>query len=137
MQQLLVKWLGDVNLNNPNANFNPPFVDGNTIEVINSGNITVSNSGTHNIGAIRADQEVTTISVGNGSTDLAINLTIGSMSGVVKGLNITRFNNATNINITLNGNAGGGNIPLVNDYSALQQVSFTQMGGGIVQIVLI
>ncbi|MCC8418741.1 MAG: hypothetical protein LN590_04125, partial [Rickettsia endosymbiont of Glossina mortisans submortisans] len=122
--------VGDVNLNNPNTNFNPPFVDGNTIEVINSGNMTVSNSGTYNIGAIRADQEVTAISVGSGSTDLAINLTIGSMSGVVKGLNITRFNNATNINITLNGNAGGGNIPPVNDYSALQQVSFTQMGGG-------
>ncbi|GAA5252828.1 hypothetical protein [Candidatus Rickettsia kedanie] len=65
-----------------------------------------------------------------GSTDLAINLTIGSMSGVVKGLNITIFNNATNINITVNGSAGGGNIPPVNDYSALQQVSFTQMGGG-------
>ena len=45
--------VGDVNLNNPNTNFNPPFVDGNTIEVINSGNITVSNSGTYSIGAIR------------------------------------------------------------------------------------
>ncbi|GAA5252829.1 hypothetical protein [Candidatus Rickettsia kedanie] len=56
----------DVNLNNPNTNFNPLFVDGNTIEVINSGNIIVSNSGTYNIGAIRANQEVNAISVGSG-----------------------------------------------------------------------
>ncbi|ABV74729.1 Cell surface antigen-like protein Sca7 [Rickettsia akari str. Hartford] len=67
--------------------------------------------------------------VGSGRTDLAINLTIGSMSSVVKGLNITRFDNATNINIILNGSAVDGNIPTVNDYSALPQVSFMQMGG--------
>ncbi|WP_232279061.1 hypothetical protein [Rickettsia akari] len=42
----------EVNLNNLNTNFNPQFVDGNTIEVINYGNITVSNSGTHNIGVL-------------------------------------------------------------------------------------
>ena len=46
------RMLGDVNLDVPNTNFNPPFIDGNTIEVINSGSITTGHDISPNIGAI-------------------------------------------------------------------------------------
>src|SRR5207237_6447049 len=89
---------GDVNLNDPDTNFAPPFVNGNTIEVINPGTIAILDDGVYNIGAIRADQLVTQILVGR-VVDLNTEVTIGSISGTVEDLHIIRFNNDTKIKI--------------------------------------
>ncbi|HJD59543.1 MAG TPA: autotransporter domain-containing protein [Rickettsia endosymbiont of Omalisus fontisbellaquei] len=121
---------GDVNLNDANTNFAPPFVNGNTIEVINPGTIAILDDGVYNIGAIRDGKDDTKILIGDDNLNLKAEITIGSMSGIIDELRIIRLRDETDIKVTLNGSAGVNNMPAANDYTALKSVAFQQFGGG-------
>ena len=74
--------LGDVNLNVPNTNFSPPFVNGNTIEVVGHGNISTPGSGRYVVGAILANQYVSNINVSSTNRGRkSVKFIIGSIAG--------------------------------------------------------
>lgn len=122
--------LGDTNLEDPNTNFNPAFVNGNTIEVVGGGIISVPIR-SFVVGAILANQNISNINLFSINPGGVVNLefSIGSIAGDAFVNKIT--GNYTNFcSVTLTGSAGAGGMPVANHYSALQNITFQGLGGG-------
>lgn len=98
---------GNASLSDTATNWDPAFVDGNTI-VVGVDNISLNANASKTIGAIRLDHDLTI----NYQTGTAYTFTIGSIAGSGK----MTFN-LQNDTLNLSGTAGTNNSPLANDYS--------------------
>lgn len=113
---------GDASLSDTTTNWNPAFVDGNTV-VVGADNISLTADASVTIGAIRLDHTMSEIQHFVYSN---IAPTIGSIAGTGL-LNVlqTAGYSPNGQTWTLTGTAGVDNNPPANDYSGLSRIEFT------------
>ncbi|QWB86737.1 hypothetical protein JRD95_00791 [Rickettsia parkeri] len=111
---------GDASLSNTKKNWDPEFIEGNTV-VVGKDSVLLTTNTPRRIGAIRLDNRLAELSFFNFNPS-----TIGSIAGDSK-LTTLRIIGSKNDPhaLTLTGEAGVNNNPPANDYSGVSHIRFT------------
>ncbi|WP_186787958.1 hypothetical protein [Rickettsia parkeri] len=111
---------GDASLSNTKKNWDPEFIEGNTV-VVGKDSVLLTTNTPRRIGAIRLDNRLAELSFFNFNPS-----TIGSIAGdsKLKMLRIIGSKNDPHA-LTLTGEAGVNNNPPANDYSGVSHIRFT------------